>query len=175
MRSHQKRMGFTLVEILIVVIILGILGAIVLPQFSEASDDAKESALIQDLQTMRAQAELYKFHHNGEYPSSVGGTSQDFKDQMCKATKLDHATGEVGDATFPLGPYFVKHCPANPYNGGRGVKIVDDVPGAVVDELATESIDGEDVKVGWFFNPATGRLKANADGTAADGTKLEDM
>lgn len=175
MGSRQSRMGFTLVEILIVVIILGILGAIVLPQFSEASDDAKESALIQDLQTMRAQIELYKFHHNGEYPATEGGTTQDFKDQMCKATKLDHAVGEVGDADFPLGPYFVKHTPANPYNGGRAVKVVDDVVGAVVDEAMTETVDGDDIKVGWFFNPATGRLKCNTEGTAGDGTTLTDL
>ena len=175
MGSGKRRMGFTLVEILIVVIILGILGAIVLPQFSEASDDAKESALIQSLQTMRAQVELYKFHHNGDYPATQGGTSQDFKDQMCKASDQFHKVGEIGDATCPLGPYFVKFVPVNPYNGGRAVKVVDDVPAAGVDEEMSDTVDGEDELVGWFFNPATGRLKANASGSAADGTKLEDL
>ena len=175
MGMRKRHMGFTLGEILIVVIILGILGAIVLPQFSEASDDAKESALIQSLQTTRAQVELYKFHHNGEYPATKGGSSQDFADQMCKASDQFHKVGEIGDATCPLGPYFVKFIPVNPYNGGRAVKIVDDVPSAAVDEEATETVDGKDEKVGWFFNPATGRLKANASGNAADGTKLEGL
>src|SRR5689334_18593447 len=38
---HRKPRGFTLVEILIVVIILGILAAIVIPQFTNASNDAR--------------------------------------------------------------------------------------------------------------------------------------
>jgi prepilin-type N-terminal cleavage/methylation domain-containing protein len=47
----MERKGFTLVEILIVVIILGILAAIVVPQFTEAGSDAKVSALSSDLVT----------------------------------------------------------------------------------------------------------------------------
>jgi len=56
----KAKSGFTLVEILIVVVILGILAAIVIPQFTDASTEAKESALKSDLQTMRSQIELYK-------------------------------------------------------------------------------------------------------------------
>ena len=176
-RKHSD--AFTLVEVLIVVVILGILAAIVLPQFSDASDDAKESALVQDLQTMRAQIQLFRFHHGGTYPAD-GGTAQDFWDQMCKASKYDAPTdttsvGTVGDANFPLGPYFIKDVPASPYNGGRGVKIVADVPGTVADESLTVVVNTKTIKVGWFFNPDTGRLKANCEINAADGTPLADL
>ena len=61
--SRNKK-GFTLVEILIVVIILGILAAIVVPQFTEASSDAKLSNLTTNLQSIRAQLELYRLHHS---------------------------------------------------------------------------------------------------------------
>ena len=44
-RTHGRKSGFTLIEILIVVIILGILAAIVIPQFSNASNDARKSSL----------------------------------------------------------------------------------------------------------------------------------
>ena len=48
-----RKSGFTLVEILIVVIILGILAAIVIPQFTNASQDARNSSLLSQLQTLR--------------------------------------------------------------------------------------------------------------------------
>ncbi|MEM9111640.1 MAG: prepilin-type N-terminal cleavage/methylation domain-containing protein, partial [Planctomycetota bacterium] len=49
------RKGFTLVEILIVVVILGILAAIVIPQFTNASEAAKASSVLSQLQTLRSQ------------------------------------------------------------------------------------------------------------------------
>ena len=49
MLVRARKTGFTLVEILIVVIILGILAAIVIPQFTNASQDAIESALLSQL------------------------------------------------------------------------------------------------------------------------------
>ena len=59
MRSHRIRQGFTLIEILIVVVILGILAAIVIPQFTDASQEAAASNLRSQLQTIRSQIELY--------------------------------------------------------------------------------------------------------------------
>ena len=68
----KARSGFTLVEILIVVVILGILAAIVIPQFTSASTEAKESALMSDIQSMRSQIELYKIQHNDLLPGEIG-------------------------------------------------------------------------------------------------------
>ena len=64
----QVARGFTLVEILIVVVILGILAAIVIPQFTNASESAKSSSLSSQLQTIRSQLELFQVQHNGNYP-----------------------------------------------------------------------------------------------------------
>src|SRR5438477_4147606 len=68
MLARTRKTGFTLVEILIVVIILGILAAIVIPQFTNASQDARESALLSQLQTLRSQIELYKLQHMDMLP-----------------------------------------------------------------------------------------------------------
>ena len=62
------RHGFTLIEILIVVIILGILAAIVIPQFSSASGDARRSSLQTTVQSLKSQVALYRLQHNDNLP-----------------------------------------------------------------------------------------------------------
>src|SRR6185295_19535746 len=70
MRTYRsKKSGFTLVEILIVVIILGILAAIVIPQFTNASQDARKNSTTSLLQTIRSQIELYKLQHSDTLPA----------------------------------------------------------------------------------------------------------
>src|SRR3954465_1601657 len=69
-RSIRSR-GFTLIEILIVVIILGILAAIVIPQFSSASNDARKSNVQSTVQTLRSQIALYKLQHQDTLPDLV--------------------------------------------------------------------------------------------------------
>jgi type II secretion system protein G len=68
---NRSRKGFTLVEILIVVIILGILAAIVIPQFTNASQDARRSAVQSTVQSVRSQIELYKLQHGDTLPDLV--------------------------------------------------------------------------------------------------------
>src|SRR5438132_1670954 len=63
MTHRTRKSGFTLVEILIVVIILGILAAIVIPQFTSASQDARKNSLVSQLQTIKAQLELARLQH----------------------------------------------------------------------------------------------------------------
>jgi len=70
-----SRKGFTLIEILIVVIILGILAAIVIPQFSSASTQARTSALQSTVQTLRSQVALYKLQHGDTLPNIVGANN----------------------------------------------------------------------------------------------------
>ncbi len=93
----MKRTGFTLVEILIVVIILGILAAIVIPQFADSSTEAKEANITSNLQSVRAQLELYRLQHDGSYPTA--------------ATLVTSMTTLVDG----YGPYLLQF-PVNPFN-----------------------------------------------------------
>jgi type II secretion system protein G len=118
----KAKSGFTLVEILIVVVILGILAAIVIPQFTSASQEAKESALQSDLQSMRSQIELYKIHHNdllpGEEgtgpldPALVATTTARFEAALINKTNVLGAVGAT--AAHRFGPY-MRRVPDNPF------------------------------------------------------------
>jgi len=127
----KAKKGFTLVEILIVVVILGILAAIVIPQFTSASTEAKESALVSDLQAVRSQIELYKIHHNDNLPGTQAGN--DFTVAMTSKTNQD---GEVGvTAAHRFGPY-MRQIPLNPFND--------------LNTVETDGMAGDD-SAGWNF------------------------
>jgi general secretion pathway protein G len=149
----KKRKGFTLVEILIVVVILGILAAIVIPQFSDASEEAKLSSLVSDLQTIRSQIQLYKIQHNGNLPGA--GTATVVEAMTMYTTVVGAlATTQAPDPNGGVyGPYLQK-IPTNPFNDS-----------AVVAEDGTIGNGG--TTSGWEFNKATGAF--NADDSVAHG------
>ena len=66
-----RKAGFTLIEIMIVVIILGILAAIAIPQFSSASGEARLSTMRDILRFMRSQITVYKAQHQDVPPGYV--------------------------------------------------------------------------------------------------------
>ncbi len=74
MRARVKK-AFTLVEILIVVVILGILAAIVVPQFTSATQDAQAGNILAQLDTLNNQYELYKARHNNQDPASFAASA----------------------------------------------------------------------------------------------------
>ena len=113
----MKRIAFTLLELLIVVIILGILAAVVIPRFSDASTDARLSSLQGDLGTIRRQVELYRQHH-GIYP-----TLANFAAQMTGKTDPDGTLNASGRC----GPY-LQIIPINPFTDPPGNDVTNTAP-----------------------------------------------
>ncbi len=148
MYSSQRGGGFTLVEILIVVVILGILAAIVVPQFTNASETAKVSSVISQLQTLRSQMELFQVQHNGNYPDLSDATSP--WGPLTAESSPDHTKGADSDGG-DLGPY-LQAAPVNPFTGSS--------------TIGTASSDG------WEYDSATGKIKAIFVGTDAEATQL---
>ena len=133
--------GFTLMEILIVVIILGVLAVMAVPQFTIASD-ARRTRLASDLRTVRYQIELYRAEHHGALPAVIGGETC----RLCNRTNID---GEIGEtAAHRYGPY-LQRWPENEFN-----------------DLSTVQIEAGDAGLGdgshgWHLNTTTGRFHAD--------------
>src|SRR3954469_23937982 len=104
--------AFTLIEILIVVMILGILAAIIIPQFGNASKDAKTAGLVSTVQTLRGQIGMFRLQHNdwlpGVTPVTGGGATFDqttFWNQLTMYSDITGATNALRTAQYDKGPY----------------------------------------------------------------------
>ena len=69
-RWHQH--GFTLIEIMVVVVILGILAAIIIPRISDRPEQARRTKAIMDIKSIETALSLYQMD-NGSYPSTEQG------------------------------------------------------------------------------------------------------
>ena len=146
LRSGPQK-AFTLIEVLIVVVIMAILAAVIIPQFSTATSDAKRSALEFNMHTLRSQIELYKVHH-GSYPTITAGDLP----QLWQAT---NSAGDIGTPglSYPYGPYLTSGIPANPYNNSSTVVAV-----ATPGEKPTAVVAGG---AGWQYDETTGGIYPN--------------
>jgi len=163
-RSAGAR-GFTLVEILIVVVILGILATIVIPQFSNASHEAKENTLKDELRYLRTQLQVFKAQHRdigAGYPGgliSAAPTAADFTTQMTLHSNDACATNAAATNVFKFGPYLTK-VPENPLNGLNSITVV-------ANGAAIPAANGT---TGWIYKPQTQEFIANLTGNDATGT-----
>lgn len=172
LRARVQR-GFTLVELLIVVIILAILAAIVIPQFSSATSDTQEAALDSNLGGLRNAVELYKAQH-ATYPGAVatsGGTcaatkgtgaansAQAFIDSLLMYSDSSGNTCSTGDTTYKYGPYLRKSVPNEPITnkGSAAADIVVTSTGAAIAPAAATG--------GWAVDTKSGQIVMNSNAT----------
>ncbi len=132
---RNMRAGFTLVEILIVVIILGILAAIVIPQFANASSSAKASSVRSTLQSIRSQIELYKIQHNDTPP-----TITQMWTALTGPTDSTGNTSTTNGGVFVNGPY-LQQLPKNPLNNNN---------------TAVETVAAASTADGWYYTVNAG-------------------
>lgn len=155
-----KKSGFTLVEILIVVIILGILAAIVIPQFTNASQDARNNSLTSQLQTLRSQIELFKLQHGDVLPTLVGGGAAPGNATAQAPSNWSDLMTVTSFGGKNFGPY-LQAIPLNPLNSNSNVVNGDG-------SAAAGSACGFVYDYGTLVAPGTGRIY----GTDANGTTI---
>lgn len=141
----NRRSAFTLIEVLIVVIIMAVLAATIIPQFSSSTKDAKLSSLKFNLHTIRSQLEMYKEQHLGNYP-----TAANFVAQLTGKTDQD---GTPNAATGLFGPYIETQLPMNGFNNSNTVTMV---TGTAPPTAPANNTDG------WQYNAANGWFYPNS-------------
>lgn len=71
-RAGPRQLGFSLIEVMVVVVIVGILGALIVPNLMGRPDQARRVAARQDIGTLMQAMKLYRLDH-GRYPGAEQG------------------------------------------------------------------------------------------------------
>ncbi len=129
-RRTDAIQGFTLVEILIVVVILGILAAIVIPQFTDTVSNAASTTTYSELQKLRRHIGVYQARHSQQLPAVTAGN------------------GTWGQL---VGPEHFLAPPVNAWVGGVNSRMI---------VLGNGPDTGYQTAYGWIFDPATGDVWA---------------
>jgi len=99
----KKTAGFTLIEVMVVVVILGILAAIIVPKIMSRPEQARQVKVKQDLLAIQSALDLYKLD-NGLYPST---------DQGLQALVVKPTTSPVPQNWKPEG--YLQQLPSDPW------------------------------------------------------------
>ncbi len=161
----MKKHGFTLIELMIVVAVLGILAAIVLPKVQGHTVQAKEAAVQDSLHTVRTQIQLYKMQHNGLAPGYINTAQAPLSTLTYQLTGTSALTGlavasKTSSTAYPFGPYILA-MPMNPYNNLATIKMVS--------AATTDFSAAADNTTGWLYQKETASFKLNKSGNDSQG------
>ncbi len=133
----KNQRGFTLIELVIIIVILGILAAVAIPKYQDLSGEAREASARSSLGSLRSAITIY------------------YANQAV----------QTGTATWPslvdvrtTGTVMAQAIPANPYQSNAADSIVDGSGQTKGTVIGTSG--------GWAYNPTTGEIWLNSDGNS---------
>jgi general secretion pathway protein G len=166
----RRTRGFTLVEILIVVVLLAVLAAIVVPSIGNSATSARASSLAMNINLLRRFVVVYTGQHHEVPPGYPGGdrsaapTEAAFIDHARLSSNADGQTAAPGTPGYPYGPY-LSRIPKNPFNHLTTIRMLG----------AGEAFPAEATnETGWIYQPQTGEVRPNNTGTDDSGRRYYD-
>lgn len=133
MRLNRNQGGFTLIEVVIIIVILGILAAVAIPKYQDLTGEAKEAAARSSLGAMRSAITIY---------------------YATKAVKTGTATWPPWDSLTTTGVVMEQTIPKNPYAATLGDSVFSVGAGVA---KGTVQAGG----AGWVYKPSTGEIWLN--------------
>lgn len=165
----MKRQAFTLVELMIVMLILGILAAVVVPVLRGHRATAREGVAKGNLETIRIQIELYRVQHNQSLPGYANGSAVPIAICQLQFTGTTTTEGAVSPSPVPSAPFingpYVKELPKNPFNGLSNIAYVP------LGMAFSEAVNGA---TGWLYKKETAEFRLNWPGTDSKGVPFYD-
>jgi len=158
-RRAFARCAFTVMEVTIVVVVVGLLATVVLPQFSIEKKQASQISLRDELQYLRTQIAVFKAQHQDVPPgypqghATVQPNARCFVEQMTLHSDINCNVSRPDSPAYPYGPY-LKQLPVDPVNNSSAVILVPN----------NRPLPAPSGSAGWIYKPQTQEIIANLAG-----------
>jgi type II secretory pathway pseudopilin PulG len=167
--AELRKNRVSLVEIVIALVLFGLMAALAVPNFTQASEPSRDESLRRSLAVLRIAIEMYYDDHDA-YPGrreagggyGQGGSAAAFVNQLNKYTNPQGRVCQTRSGEFCYGPYLraVPRCAISANDASAAVHVVRGTDGPTY----TPGVDA-----GWVYNCDSGYIVANSNEKDAQG------